>query len=97
MHVQPARSSTVLYMVIEHFKNRDPSPVYQRFRAVGRMAPPELQYVASWVTSDLCHCYQVMECSDRGPLDEWIAKWSDIVDFEVIPVLTSEQAARKVS
>ena len=55
--------------------------------------PPELRYLASWVTSDLAHCYQVMECNDRIPLDDWIAKWSDIVDFEVIPVLSSDEAA----
>ena len=86
----------MLFMVIEHFRNRDPSPVYQRFRQSGRMAPPGVQYVASWVTSDLARCYQVMQCEDRGALDEWIARWSDIVDFEVIPVVTSEQAARQV-
>lgn len=87
----------MLYMVIEHFKNQNPSPVYERFRKAGRMMPPELRYVASWVTSDLAHCYQVMECNDRVPLDGWIAKWSDIVDFEVIPVLSSDEAARRVT
>jgi hypothetical protein len=86
----------VLYMVIEHFKNQDPSPVYRRFRKAGRMTPPELKYVASWTTSDLARCYQVMECEDRQVLQEWIERWSDIVDFEVIPVITSEQAARAV-
>ena len=60
------------------------------------MTPPGLAYVASWVTSDLAHCYQVMECEDRHALDAWIARWADIVDFEVIPVVTSEQAASQV-
>ena len=84
----------MLFMVIEHFKNRDPTPVYRRFRESGRMAPTGVKYITSWVTSDLAHCYQVMECEDRNSLDAWIARWSDIVDFEVIPVMTSEEAAR---
>jgi len=86
----------MLYMVIEHFRDGNARPVYERFRARGRLAPPELRYVSSWVTDDLRHCYQVMECDDRAPLDAWIAAWADLVDFEVIPVVTSADAAQRV-
>ena len=71
------------YMVVEHFKNRDPAPVYQRFRDRGRMAPEGLRYVSSWIDERLERCFQLMETSDSKLLDEWIANWSDIVDFEV--------------
>lgn len=81
------------FMVVETFKNGDAVPVYRRFRDQGRMAPPGLNYVASWVTSDLTKCFQVMEAPDRALLDEWIARWSDLVDFEVVPVMTSAEAA----
>jgi uncharacterized protein DUF3303 len=83
----------MLFMIIEHYRNGDPKPVYARFRAKGRLAPDGLRYVNSWVTADLAHCYQVMECDDRSLLDQWIAAWSDLVDFEVHPVVTSAQAA----
>jgi hypothetical protein len=83
----------MLYMIIEHYRNGDPKPVYARFRAKGRLAPEGLQYINSWVTADLAHCYQIMECDDRRLLDEWIAAWSDLVDFEIHPVMTSAQAA----
>jgi hypothetical protein len=83
----------MLFMIIEHFRKGDPSPVYQRFRAKGRLAPEGLVYVSSWVTDDLTRCFQVMECDDRARLDEWIDRWKDLVRFEVIPVVTSEQAA----
>lgn len=52
--------------------------------------------MASWVTTDLTCCYQVMECSDRRLLDGWMARWNDLVDFEVIPVVTSADAASAV-
>jgi hypothetical protein len=83
----------MLYMIIEHFRNGDPKPVYARFRERGRLAPEGLTYVSSWVTEDLAHCYQVMECDDRSLLDQWMAAWSDLVEFEVIRVVTSAQAA----
>jgi len=82
----------MLFFLVEHFKNGDPVPVYQRFRDRGRMMPPGLGYVSSWVTTDFTRCYQVMESADRGPLDEWIGLWSDLIDFEVFPVVTSADA-----
>jgi len=85
-----------LYMVIEHFRNGDASPVYRRFRERGRLAPAGLNYISSWVTEDLTTCFQVMETADRALLDEWMNHWSDLVDFEIHPVLTSQQAAQRV-
>lgn len=72
-------------------------PVYARFRSQGRLAPKGLTYVSSWVTEDLTTCYQVMDTDDKRLLDEWISRWQDIVDFEVIPVITSAQASAKVA
>ena len=86
-----------LYMVIEHFKNKDAVPVYRRFRDRGRMAPEGLVYVSSWVDHKLERCYQVMETHDRALLDQWMATWSDLIDFEVHPVVTSKEAAEKVA
>jgi hypothetical protein len=80
-------------MVIEHFRGGDPLPVYRRFRDHGRLAPEGLRYVCSWVTDDLRRCFQVMECDDPQLLTQWIAQWQDVVEFEVIPVRTSAEAA----
>lgn len=88
---------SMLYMVIERFKNQDALPVYRRFREKGRLAPAGLTYVSSWVDEYFHCCYQVMETDDRTLLDEWIANWSDLVDFEVIPVMTSKEAVERIS
>ena len=84
-------------MVIETFRDEDAVPVYRRFRDRGRLAPPGLTYVQSWVDEPMRRCYQVMETDDLALLDEWIANWTDIVDFEVHPVITSAEAAARIA
>ena len=82
----------MLYMVVEDFRNGDALPVYRRFRDEGRLTPEGLGYVASWVTEDFRRCFEIMECDDVSLLAQWTARWEDLVEFEVTPVVTSAEA-----
>ena len=84
-------------MVVEHFRNGDAAPVYRRFRDKGRMMPDGLEYVSSWIDESLERCYQVMQTADRRLLDQWMANWDDIMDFEVHPVITSAEARERIA
>ena len=83
----------MLFMVIERFKDGDAAAVFQRFRERGRMLPAGLRYVDSWVAADRGRCFQLMACDDAALFDQWISRWQDLVEFEVIPVVTSAEAA----
>jgi hypothetical protein len=87
----------MLYMVVETFRNGDPIPVYRRFRDRGRLMPEGIEYRGSWVSDDLRRCFQIMECAERGLLDRWIANWDDLTEFEVVPVVTSSDAAAQLA
>jgi hypothetical protein len=87
----------MLYMIVESFRNGDALPVYRRLRDRGRLAPEGLRYVTSWVTQDLRRCFQVMECDDPSLLAQWMARWEDLAEFEVIPVVTSAEAVAAVA
>ncbi len=86
-----------LFMVIERFRNGDATPVYRRFRERGRLMPEGLTYVDSWVDESLRMCFQVMRADRRELLDQWMARWSDLVEFEVYPVVTSAEASARVN
>jgi hypothetical protein len=86
----------VHYMVIEHFKS-GPEPVYRRFREHGRMAPEGLAYLSSWVDHELNRCFQLMETANPALITQWTANWNDIVEFEIIPVMSSSEAAEAVA
>jgi len=87
----------MLYMVVETFRNGDPVPVYRRFRDQGRLMPDGIEYRGSWVSDDLRRCFQIMECADCTLLDQWIANWDDITEFEVVPVVSSAEAAARLA
>lgn len=85
------------YMVVEHFKNKHAASIYRRFRDRGRMAPEGLVYLSSWVDEKCERCYQLMSTEGATLLDKWMANWSDLVDFEVHAVVTSQEAAGKIA
>ncbi len=83
----------MLFMVIEKFRNQDAKAVYRRFGQKGRLTPDGLTFVSSWVTADLSRCFQIMECNDVTLLQRWVAEWSDLIDFEIIPVVQGKETA----
>jgi Domain of unknown function (DUF3303) len=87
----------VLYLVIEKYAH-GPESVYARASERGRLLPPGLTYVESWVEErDLSRCFQLMDTEDPSLFDEWIANWSDLVEFEIVPVISSHEAAARVA
>ena len=87
----------MLFMVIENYREGRAPAVYRRFRDRGRMAPEGVGYVSSWVDLEFRRCFQVMEAADEAMLRQWTAHWDDLVDFEIVPVRTSEQAATEIA
>ena len=85
------------YMIIEHFKNQDALPIYQRFRDHGRLAPEGLRYISSWVDEKFERCFQLMETDNPALLDQWMANWSDLVNFEVHAVIPSKEATERIA
>jgi Protein of unknown function (DUF3303) len=86
----------MLFMVVERFRNRDAKAVYRRFHDQGRMMPDGLRYVGSWIEANFDRCFQLMECSDARLLQEWVINWSDLTEFEIVPVVPSEETREVV-
>jgi hypothetical protein len=84
----------MLFMVIERFK--DAKAVYRRVRERGRMLPKGPKYVESWTETNYSRCFQLMECDDASLFHKWMIQWQDLVDFEIVPVIESKQAAKLV-
>jgi Protein of unknown function (DUF3303) len=81
----------MLFMVIERFENRDAKAVYRRLRDQGRGVPDGLRYVDSWIEASFDRCFQLMECDDARLMQQWVAFWGDLVEFEIVPVVPSKE------
>jgi len=78
-------------MVVERFRNADPMPIRERFLQHGRMLPDDGTYHSSWIDPEKSRCFQIMEAADARDLDPWIERWVDLVDFEVVHILSSAE------
>lgn len=87
----------MLFMVIERFKNGQAEAVYNRFAERGRMLPEGLNYIESWTEENFERCFQLMRCDEPRLFDEWISHWQDLVDFEIIAVRSSQEAADSIA
>ncbi|MCC6393440.1 MAG: DUF3303 domain-containing protein [Bryobacterales bacterium] len=81
----------MLFLVIERFRNRDPRPIYRRLRESGRSMPEGLEYIDSWVEPNFDRCFQLMQTDDVLLLQQWVAAWTDLMEFEIVPVASSKQ------
>jgi len=83
----------MLFMVIERFHNCDPKPIYRRLAERGRQMPEGLTYVGSWIEANFNRCWQLMEADDPKLFQAWIAHWTDLMEFEIVPVSPSKDVA----
>jgi len=86
----------MLFMVIERYKNCDADAVYRRFREHGRMMPEGLKYIGSWVEQNYERCFQLMAADDPVLFGQWTSRWDDLVEFEIVPVVTSSEASEHI-
>ena len=88
----------MLFMVIERFRSADAvASVYERLREKGRMMPEGLEYVGSWIEPSFQRCFLVAQCDDSRLIQEWVLRWADLIDFEVVPVVASKETAEVVA
>ena len=87
----------MLFMVVEHFKEGKTKDIYRRLQEKGRTMPEGLKYIDSWISASLDRCFQLMECDNPALFQEWILKWDDLAEFEIIPIVPSNETKQIVN
>src|ERR1700682_6154014 len=84
----------MLFMVIERFRDRDAKRIYRRLGQTARRMTDGLNFIASWVEPNLDRCFQLMETDYLRLLQRWVAGWSDLTEFEIVPVVPSKETRK---
>ncbi len=87
----------MLLMVVEHFRDGDGHAIRERFLREGRMLPAGVSYHGSWIDASGGRCFQLMEAVDAAALEPWTARWNDLVAFEIVPVVSSNEYWAKLA
>jgi hypothetical protein len=87
----------MLFMVIEHFRNQDAIAVYRRSQQQGRMMPEGLKYIGSWVEVNFDRCFQLVECDDPRLVQQWVTRWQDLIEFEIVAVVASDETIKGIT
>lgn len=82
-------------MIVERFKKDRIKELYDRFDKEGRLLPDGVIYIDSWIDENVETCFQLMESESLDLIHEWIEKWNNLADFEIVPVISSVEAKRK--
>lgn len=64
-----------------------------RFLETGAQPPEGVKLHGRWVTASHSKGFMLVEAEDPKPLFRWTAEWSDLINFEIEPVLTDDEAA----
>jgi hypothetical protein len=86
----------MVYMIIERFHPGKVRMLYERFAEKCRLLPAGVSYINSWIKEDVSICYQVMRSDSVAKINEWVSHWNDLADFEVNPVINSDEAKEKI-
>ena len=84
-----------LILVIEHWRPGTAAAIYKRFRETGRGLPDTVTVHGSWVDSSLSTCWQIMDAPSSEEMEVWTTHWSDLMEIEVVPVITGAEAAQR--
>ncbi len=57
------------------------------------LIPGRLRIDFGEASADRARCFQLMRTANPALLRVWTARWVDLVDFEVVPGVTSAEAA----
>jgi len=71
--------------------------IQDRFKKTGAPPPSGVTMKSRWHSINGNKGFIIAESDDLEVLGRWIQEWSDLIAFEVIPVLSDEQIGRIIS
>ena len=85
----------MLYMTIATWKTDKRDAIIKRLLEKGRMRPKGQKVIGEWNACGGGRMFSVTEGVDDASMMQVVLAWSDLMEFEIIPVMDS-QALEKI-
>jgi len=87
----------MLFISIYTFRPAQRNEAVSRFLETGGPPPEGVKMLGRWHDAGLHRGFALAEANDIEAVAKWCHDWSDLLDFEVVPVLDDEQVGRVLS
>lgn len=84
----------MIFMVAYTIRPEHRDAALARFKETGGLPPPGIKMLARWHSAAGGQGWTISETDDVGAAYAWTLRWSDLLSFEITPVLTDEQMAK---
>lgn len=81
------------YHITYKLANIQRNEAQKRFKSTGALPPAGVTMKGRWHSINGNGGFMLAESSDPEAIGKWIQDWSDLLTFEITPVLTDEQVA----
>jgi hypothetical protein len=68
----------------------------KRFKETGARPPTGVKMTGRWHCAQGLRGFIVAESSDAAAVAKWMQDWTDLLSFEVAPVITDEELAKVI-
>ena len=68
----------------------------KRFKETGAPPPSGVTMAGRWHCAQGLRGFAIAESSDAEAIAKWLQEWTDLISFEVTPVVNDEQLARVI-
>jgi len=87
----------MLFVVTWEIPSSNRDAVSERFMKTGGPPPEGVKMIGRWHTLGTGEGTLVCESGDPDAIANWIQQWSDLMKFQITPVIDDEGAAKMIS
>lgn len=85
------------YMIIWTYPPEKSQSVTERFQETGALPSEGVTMLARWFDISAGRGFAICETDDPVAIVRWVRQWSDLMSFEIVPVVNDEQLVEGLS
>ncbi len=86
----------MLFHITYEFSPQEREQAQKRFKETGALPPEGVTMQGRWHSAAGRKGFMIAETGDAVALGKWTQSWTDLLSFEITPVLTEEEVGQVI-